>query len=64
MESYHIDRSERIFANNSIQHRESDGRLVTHENFLKKGPMTIGVTSGASTPDKYVNCVLHIYYLI
>ena len=52
VESYHIDRSERILPDNSIEHRESDGRVVVHKNFLKKGPITIGVTSGASTPDK------------
>jgi 4-hydroxy-3-methylbut-2-enyl diphosphate reductase IspH len=54
VESYHIDRPERISADNVIEHRESDGRVVKHEKFLKKGPMTIGITSGASTPDRLV----------
>jgi len=52
VESYHIDRAERILPNNSIEHRESDGTIVVHPSFLKKGPITVGVTSGASTPDK------------
>ena len=53
MESYHIDRAERIFPDNSIEHRTIAGEVVVEKNFLKKGPITIGVTSGASTPDKY-----------
>lgn len=52
VESYHIDRAERIRPDNSIEHRESDGSVHVHPAFLKKGPITIGVTSGASTPDK------------
>jgi 4-hydroxy-3-methylbut-2-enyl diphosphate reductase len=50
--SYHIDRSERIRPDNSIEHRTVDGKIVIEENFLKKGKLTIGITSGASTPDK------------
>lgn len=50
--SYHIDRAERIRSDNSIEHRLVDGQVVVSKDFLKKGPITIGVTSGASTPDK------------
>ena len=60
VESYHIDRAERIFPDNSIQHRTIDGEVVVARNFLKKGPVTIGVTSGASTPDKYARTIVHM----
>eukprot|EP00981_Chlorochromonas_danica_P003870 scaffold735_cov159-Ochromonas_danica.AAC.2 len=49
---FHIDRAERIFEDNSIEHRETDGSIVREKPFLRAGPITVGVTSGASTPDK------------
>ena len=54
VKSFHIDRASRIREDNSIEHRESDGQVHVEKNFLRKGKMTIGVTSGASTPDRYV----------
>ena len=48
--SYHIDCVERINAN-GIEHRLLDGSLQVSQNWLPKGAITIGVTSGASTPD-------------
>eukprot|EP01035_Chromulina_nebulosa_P019899 gene19899-25854_t len=64
VESYHIDRAERILPDNSIQHRLVDGTVVTTPNFLKKGPITIGVTSGASTPDKSLEDALERIFLL
>ncbi len=48
--SYHIDCAERIDTN-GIEHRTLDGKLQLTSNWLPKGTITIGVTSGASTPD-------------
>lgn len=48
--SYHIDCAERIDAN-GIEHRTLDGNLQVTQHWLPKGAITIGVTSGASTPD-------------
>lgn len=52
VKSFHIDRPERIRPDNSIEHRDIDGRIVVEKDFLRKGKLTIGITSGASTPDK------------
>eukprot|EP01036_Dinobryon_divergens_P032230 gene32231-41773_t len=62
--SYHIDRAERIFPDNSIQHRTIEGEVLVTKNFLKKGPLTIGVTSGASTPDKSMEDALERIFMI
>jgi 4-hydroxy-3-methylbut-2-enyl diphosphate reductase len=64
VESYHIDRAERINADNTIYHRLTDGTYATATGFLKKGPMTIGVTSGASTPDKYMEDAIERIFMI
>jgi len=64
VESYHIDRAERIFADNSIEHRTVKGDVVVEKNFLKKGPLAIGVTSGASTPDKCLEDALERIFMI
>ena len=64
VESYHIDRAERINADNSIHHRLTDGTYETANGFLKKGPVTIGVTSGASTPDKYMEDAIERIFMI
>jgi len=52
--AYHIDRAERLLPTNAIEYRTVDGEIKTLENWLPSGPVTIGVTSGASTPDSYV----------
>ena len=52
--SYHIDSGDRIHSGNQIEHRLHDGNLQLTENWLPKGTITVGITSGASTPDKVV----------
>jgi 4-hydroxy-3-methylbut-2-en-1-yl diphosphate reductase len=52
--SYHIDAAERIGPGNRIEHKPLGQDLVVTENWLPAGPIALGVTSGASTPDKVV----------
>ena len=52
--SYHIDSAERIGSGNRVEHRLLSGNLQVTENWLPEGAITVGITSGASTPDKVV----------
>ncbi|MFB2895681.1 4-hydroxy-3-methylbut-2-enyl diphosphate reductase [Aerosakkonemataceae cyanobacterium BLCC-F50] len=52
--SYHIDSAERIGPGNRIEHKILHGDLEVVENWLPAGKIVVGITSGASTPDKVV----------
>lgn len=54
--SFWVDSAARIdVANNKLLHKTGWGELKETANWLCEGPLTIGITSGASTPD---GCVL------
>ncbi|KAJ1462742.1 LytB protein-domain-containing protein [Pelagophyceae sp. CCMP2097] len=63
--SYHINEASCIGADNSVKHRLVDGSIITDANWLNfDRPMTIGITSGASTPDAYVQECLEAIILL
>ncbi|MEQ9482171.1 4-hydroxy-3-methylbut-2-enyl diphosphate reductase [Coleofasciculus sp. F4-SAH-05] len=56
--SYHIDSAERIGPGNRIDHKVLHQDMTVTENWLPDGEIVVGVTSGASTPDKVVEDVI------
>ncbi|MFM7676269.1 MAG: 4-hydroxy-3-methylbut-2-enyl diphosphate reductase [Synechococcus sp.] len=56
--SFHIDTPERIGPGNRIEHMPLGGQLAVEEPFLPEGPIRVGITSGASTPDRVVEDVI------
>jgi 4-hydroxy-3-methylbut-2-en-1-yl diphosphate reductase len=52
--SYHIDSATRIGPGNRVEHKPLGRDLEVTENWLPSGKIVVGVTSGASTPDKVV----------
>jgi 4-hydroxy-3-methylbut-2-enyl diphosphate reductase len=56
--SYHIDSVARIGPGNRVAHKPLGGDLEVKENWLPEGKIVVGVTSGASTPDKVVEEVI------
>jgi 4-hydroxy-3-methylbut-2-en-1-yl diphosphate reductase len=62
--SYHIDSAERIGPGNRVEHKPLHGDLEVCENWLPDGKIVVGVTSGASTPDRVVaNAIEKIFAL-
>ena len=56
--SYHIDSADRIGPGNRIEHKLLHSDLAVTEPWLPDGPITVGVTSGASTPDRSVEAAI------
>jgi 4-hydroxy-3-methylbut-2-en-1-yl diphosphate reductase len=56
--SYHIDSADRIKSGNRIEHKPLGKDLEVTQNWLPEGSIVVGVTSGASTPDKVVEEVI------
>lgn len=56
--SYHIDSVERILSRDRLEHKPLGQDITVAENWLPSGEIVVGVTSGASTPDKVVADVI------
>ncbi len=56
--SFHIDTPERIGEENKITHKPLGKDLISEDNFLPQGNVNVGITSGASTPDRVVEHVI------
>ena len=62
--SYHIDSAERIGPGNRVEHKPLHHDLEVCESWLPEGAIVVGVTSGASTPDRVVaNAIERIFAL-
>jgi 4-hydroxy-3-methylbut-2-en-1-yl diphosphate reductase len=58
LQSYHIDSSDRIISAEAINHKPLGKPLETSTGWLPSGKVRIGITSGASTPDRVVADVI------
>jgi len=61
--SYHIDSADRISAGNRIHHKPLGQDLQVTDHWLPEGVITVGITSGASTPDKVVADVMEKIFI-
>ncbi|MGC1309292.1 MAG: 4-hydroxy-3-methylbut-2-enyl diphosphate reductase [Phormidesmis sp.] len=63
--SFHIDSAARVGPGNRIQHQPlHQDDLVAERDWLPAGKISVGVTSGASTPDKAVQEVIEKIFAI
>ncbi|MEM6503800.1 MAG: 4-hydroxy-3-methylbut-2-enyl diphosphate reductase [Cyanobacteria bacterium P01_C01_bin.89] len=52
--SFHVDSAECLIDAKTISHKPLEGEITTTTDWLPAGPLVVGITSGASTPDKIV----------
>jgi 4-hydroxy-3-methylbut-2-en-1-yl diphosphate reductase len=52
--SYHIDSSDRLISETVIEHKPLNQEIIRSSNWLPSGKIQVGITSGASTPDRVV----------
>jgi 4-hydroxy-3-methylbut-2-enyl diphosphate reductase len=62
--SYHIDSASRIGPGNRVEHKPLGKPLEVAEPWLPEGKIVVGITSGASTPDKVVEEVMECLFAI
>ena len=62
--SYHIDSADRIGPGNQVEHKPLGKDLEIAQPWLPDGDILVGVTSGASTPDKVVEEVIERIFAI
>lgn len=64
VKSYWVDRPECVGPGNVIHYRTADGQDHVENDWLPSHPVSIGLTSGASTPDKVVEDVVERVFMI
>jgi 4-hydroxy-3-methylbut-2-enyl diphosphate reductase len=52
--SYHIDGAARLISEQLLEHQPLGQPLTQTQDWLPAGPIAVGITSGASTPDLVV----------
>lgn len=57
--SYHIDGVQRLISDQQIEHKPLGQSITISENWLPPGQIQVGVTSGASTPDRVLEEVIN-----
>jgi len=62
--SYHIDSASRIGPGNQVEHKPLGNDLEIAQPWLPDGAIVVGVTSGASTPDKVVEEIIERIFAI
>ncbi|MFN3926493.1 MAG: 4-hydroxy-3-methylbut-2-enyl diphosphate reductase [Pseudanabaenaceae cyanobacterium] len=62
--SYHIDSPDRLISSTVIEHKPLGASITRTENWLPPGMIHVGITSGASTPDRIVEDVIRRVFLL